>query len=220
MDASWSEQLRRGESVQIEFKRRCPKLNRLARTFSAFSNSSGGTLFFGVDDNGEIVGLEHLSGTLELVEQVSQFYCNPPIAVTKEVWEPLKGIEVLVVTVPEAEDKPIHALDPNHPKDSWPYFRSDKENLPLDKKSLKTMTRALSVPVPDDVDQLDKSERRIMDTLSLHPRQTLGQIAKGLNISTNRAKKIMVGLERRGWLHAYFNEKRREYSLAIEWRRK
>ncbi len=212
--------MRRGEGVQVEFKRQCPKLLRLAKTFSAFSNSSGGTVFFGVDDDGACVGLGHVKGTKELVDQVSQFYCEPPIEIVTHTWEPLKGIDILVVEVPEAGVKPVYAIDANHKSDTWPYFRSDRENLPLDRKSLKTMSRVLSKPVDEEIDKLDKVERKILDSLDAHPRQSLGQLAKSLNISNHRAKKILVNLERMGWVHGYLNEKRREYSLAVVWRRR
>ncbi|MCB1042742.1 MAG: putative DNA binding domain-containing protein [Acidobacteria bacterium] len=220
MAKKWSDMVRRGEGVQVEFKRQCPKLKRLSRTLSAFSNSSGGTIFMGIDDEGEIVGLENAKGTLELVQQVSGFYCDPPVKIKADFWEPMKGVNVLVVQVPEAALKPVYAVDPNRSDDKWPYFRSDRENLPLDRKSLKNMSKVTSEPVEDHVGELDKTELRILDNLDTHPRQTLGQIAKSINVSTHRAKRILVGLEQRGWVHAFFNEKRREYSLAVVWKRR
>ena len=210
--------IRSGENIQVEFKRQIPKLDRLAKSISAFSNSAGGTLFFGVNDDGGFHGLEHVEGTEELVTQVAQFNCNPPVETKTHFWEPLRNIHILVVEVPEAEEKPVYAINPNDPKDAWPFFRSDKENLPLDRKSLKTMCRTTSVPLEEDLKNLDKHAHLILTRLKEHPRQTAAQLAKGCNIGVHRAKKIIVKLEQNGWIHSFFNEKRREYSLAIPWK--
>jgi predicted HTH transcriptional regulator len=65
---NWQEILAGGESEFIEFKSslrwdyRQEKLNKalehvIAKTISAFLNASGGTLFIGVDDTGNVLGL-------------------------------------------------------------------------------------------------------------------------------------------------------------------
>lgn len=214
----WAERLRQGESLEVEFKVRCPKLTRLARTFSAFANSAGGTVFFGVDDTGEPVGLQHLNGTRDLVEQVAGFYCRPPVEIHNHDWEPLRGIRVLVVEIEEAQEKPVYALDPALPGEAWPFFRSESENLPLDKKSIKTMRRIPSDSLEDRYDDLSRLERQIIENLAGNPRQTLGRIARSINISSQRAKKQLVTLERNGWVHSFLNGNKREFSLAVPWK--
>jgi predicted HTH transcriptional regulator len=218
MSEHWSRLVRSGEGLQVEFKVQMPQLSRLARTLSAFANSSGGFIFFGVDNDGRFAGLHHFEGTRELVEQVAQFHCDPPLAVACHAWEPLKAVPVLVVEVPEAELKPVKALDPHQPKDAWPYFRSGKENLPIDKRSLKAMRRVGAEPV--DLEGLDEYEVRLMNALHQVPRQTLSQLARSLNTSDQRIRRAIVNLEQNGWINAYFNEKRREFSLAIPWKRR
>lgn len=47
----------KGESQTVEFKRRLPPDNILARIFVAFANTSGGIIFIGIDDDGKIIGL-------------------------------------------------------------------------------------------------------------------------------------------------------------------
>ena len=217
---NWARMVRGGENLKVEFKRQVPKLERLARSFSAFSNSSGGVIFFGIEDSGDICGLDSVEGTRDLVNQVAQFHCNPPLKPKFEVWQHVRGTEVLVVEIPEASVKPVYAVSPDNPKDTWAFFRSDKENLPLDRKSLKSMRRQPSVPVEQDVDQLDRHAINMLNNLSDNPNLTLNQLARSANISPHRAKKIIVHLERNGWIHCFFNEKRREYSLAIPWRKR
>jgi len=212
--------LRAGENLTVEFKRQVPKMDRLARSLSAFSNSSGGTIFFGVEDDGSICGLEHVSGTEERVRQAAEFHCRPPIQLNVQTWEAIGGATVLVVETPEAEEKPVYAVNPNKPGDAWPFFRSHNENLPLDKKSLKTMRRTVSSEVEVDAGDLNRHAIHILNNLNDTPRQTLNQLARSANISSHRAKKILVNLEKKGWVHSFFNEKRREFSLAVPWKRK
>ncbi len=217
----WTRMARSGESLTVEFKRQIPKLERLARSLSAFSNSSGGTIFFGIDEDGEVVGLESVHGTRELVEQVAQFQCSPPVPVTIHEWEPAPRVTLLVVEVPEAQLKPVYAVNERDHKDAWPFFRSDKENLPLDRKSVKAMRRIESL-APEEVGELelDKAGITMLNYLVDHPRRSLNQLAHSANISAHRAKKIVVDLESAGWIHGFFNEKRREYSLVVAWKKK
>ena len=47
-----------GEGFGIEFKRRISSAEKIARTIISFANTKGGTILFGVDDDGSIVGVE------------------------------------------------------------------------------------------------------------------------------------------------------------------
>lgn len=218
----WSNLVRGGESLTVEFKRQVPKLERLARSLSAFSNSAGGTIFFGVTDDGTPCGLANLNGTRDLVSQVAQFHCRPEVQVAAHAWRQLGGAEILVVEVPESAEKPVYAVSPNNPKDAWPFFRSDKSNLPLDKKSLKTMTKTsgTAIDIEQNLNDLDRHSINILNFLHDSPGSTLNQLAKSANISPHRAKKLLVTLEKNGWIHGYFNEKRREFSLVVPWKKK
>lgn len=215
----WLRMVKAGENLTVEYKRQVPKLERLARSFSAFSNSSGGTVFFGVEDDGTMVGLESVEGTRDLIEQVAQFHCDPIADIKMTDWHPLPGITVLVVQVREANLKPVYAVAPNNPDDRWPFFRSDAENLPLDRKSLKAMRHFQAQEVDEEeINKLDRHSLTMLNHLSENPRQTINQLAKSANIGAHRAKRIIVTLEKNGWIHGYFNEKRREYSLVIPWK--
>jgi predicted HTH transcriptional regulator len=216
----WLGMVRSGEGLQVEFKRQLPKTTRLSKSLSAFSNSSGGTMFFGVDDDGHLVGLEHVAGTQAVIEQVAEFNCEPPAQISFQVWEPVRGTVILVCEIAEGEDKPVYAVSSQDKKDAWPFFRSDKENLPMDKQSIKTMRRLPALAVDDELKHLDKHALRIINKLAESPRQTLPALARSINISSNRAKKIVVDLEQNGWIYSFFNEKRREYSLAIPWKKR
>ncbi len=50
--------LPRGESTTLEFKKNVPSPKVLAREISAFANTDGGLIILGVDEDGQIIGVD------------------------------------------------------------------------------------------------------------------------------------------------------------------
>ena len=61
------ELIRQGENTSIEFKQGDVRTENLAKELIAFSNSSGGVVLLGIEDNGEIQGLKNLRNYEERV---------------------------------------------------------------------------------------------------------------------------------------------------------
>jgi len=51
-------EIQKGENKKLEFKVKFPKSETLAKTIIAFSNTAGGKLIIGVDDNRNIIGID------------------------------------------------------------------------------------------------------------------------------------------------------------------
>ncbi|SHF21914.1 ATP-binding protein [Alkalibacter saccharofermentans] len=71
-----------GEGKTIEFKVELPNSNTLAKTIIAFSNTGGGKLIIGVNDQGEIIGLEPDENIFELRDKVASIIyetCYPAV---------------------------------------------------------------------------------------------------------------------------------------------
>ena len=66
-----------GEDATIEFKRALPHRNSLADEIAAFANARGGVILIGVDDNGEIVGVDR--HTLDTAEKTVIEICTDSI---------------------------------------------------------------------------------------------------------------------------------------------
>jgi ATP-dependent DNA helicase RecG len=73
------ENLKSGESETVEFKKSISDFNGILATVSAFSNTKGGVLLIGVDDDGEDIGVKIGKRTLEdIVNKIAQ-NTNPKI---------------------------------------------------------------------------------------------------------------------------------------------
>ena len=59
----------KGESKMVEFKRELPSGEQIAKTVVAFSNTSGGRLFIGIDDKGKVSGVDS-DGLFEIQDRV------------------------------------------------------------------------------------------------------------------------------------------------------
>ena len=93
-----------GEGFKIEFKE---KLTNLDREIVAFANASGGEIFLGISDNGEIKGIEITNKLLSQIQDIAR-NCDPSIHIELHK---NKQHSVLVILVQEGENKPYKCSD-------------------------------------------------------------------------------------------------------------
>jgi len=55
----------KGESETVEFKKSLSEWKEIIETVAAFSNTKGGVILVGIDDNGKVIGVEIGKGTIE-----------------------------------------------------------------------------------------------------------------------------------------------------------
>ncbi len=97
--------LNQGENASVEFKQGNVRAEGLAREMIAFSNSYGGTIVVGVDDEGKILGVDGDKNYEEWVVNISRNNVIPPIHVSCH-WVTLQGKGILLVEVPKGKDRP------------------------------------------------------------------------------------------------------------------
>lgn len=98
-----------GENICLEFKNRDVRPDSLAREMVAFSNTSGGTVLVGVEDDGTITGVD-ASKCEEWVTNISRNNVSP--AITIDVKTAIHdGKIVLIIKVPKGKDKPYQTND-------------------------------------------------------------------------------------------------------------
>ncbi len=96
-----------GEDSYTQFKVNITNSDKLAEEFVAFSNAKGGWLIIGVDDGGNIVGLnDHDIRRLnQLIGNVINANINPPIYPLVKI-EEIAAKKILIIEVDEGMNKP------------------------------------------------------------------------------------------------------------------
>ena len=99
------------EAKQFEFKEMVSHKNyeRWAKTFSAFANSDGGKILFGVDDDERAVGIEKetLKQDILYINDICDKMIFPRISYEVEKIKLEDGSFVLVVDVAKSQKRPV-----------------------------------------------------------------------------------------------------------------
>jgi len=97
------EKIHLGEDATIEFKRELPRRSNLADELAAFANARGGVILIGVDDTGEIVGLDRqeLDNAEKTVVEICQDSIDPILLIFTEKLR-IEGKNLLKIEVPRS----------------------------------------------------------------------------------------------------------------------
>ena len=95
--------IKEGEGENLDFKFRVDNQKKIARTISAFANTTGGSLLIGVKDNGKISGCVP-EEEYYVVEGAATLYCDPPVEFESQIWKEGHHL-VLEIRVGRSENK-------------------------------------------------------------------------------------------------------------------
>ena len=95
--------LQEGEGTMLEYKVKPNK--SLARSLAAFANTAGGKILLGVDDQGQVVGIDDTNELRADIQNLARS-CDPPVQVKLQTID-----KVVVVIVKESDDKPVQCSD-------------------------------------------------------------------------------------------------------------
>ena len=97
------------ESERTEFKQSLAESKDIVKTVAAFSNTHGGNIYVGIQDDGTVLGVEIGRNSVEKlansIKQNTDPCIYPRINVTKE-----SGKTIMVITVSENASKPVFAF--------------------------------------------------------------------------------------------------------------
>lgn len=158
----FAEILKIGESINTEFKSwnkvsdMRKRINLAVDELIAFANNKGGTLYFGVEDNGEVTGCD---GNYDLQNIIESIYekTRPSIFVDSEEIE-YNGKKVIALTV--ASDGITHATTDGRclkrlGKNSKPFYPDEMSNRYSEIQSSDFSGRILSDSTEDDINKLE-----------------------------------------------------------------
>lgn len=184
----------KGESVQLDFKQTISSQQKIARTIAAFANNKGGKLLIGVKDNGLVIGCD-CEEEMYMIHEAAEHFCESPVDVYFSIYELDDEITVLEVEIKNSLRKPHFALDENN---EWQlYMRSNDKTL-LASKSTKKMLDVEDDEADLDLDNLDSKEKFVLEYLQKKEFIMAKEVSNRLNISLQRANKMLVKLMKIG----------------------
>ncbi len=204
-----------GEGFRIEFKRRISSSEKIARTLISFANTKGGTILFGVDDDGSIVGVESEKSEIEMIEIAGRELCDPQIHPVIDV-VPFSGRDVIVCAIPESHAKPHYYLgqhDRLNGESTRVFIRVNDKTMAASREVVKILQNENPDAPPLKV-TIGENERRLFQFLDQHERITLREFGRMVNISDRRASRILVRLIRAGVIRIHTLEKEEFFTLA------
>lgn len=194
-----------GEGINVEFKRRVPQPERIAKEIVALTNTHGGRIVLGVDDDGSILGIDHASEEEFLLRQAVEAHCRPVVDYQTErvVVEP--RCDVLVVTIPESSTKPHRVvMDGEAEREGKTYVRVEAKSIeasPETVEELREQEESSGVTF-----EFGETESLLMRYLDDYGRISVSQLAQLADISPERASQTLLRLTRADLLHLHPNE--------------
>jgi predicted HTH transcriptional regulator len=183
----------KGEGVQLDFKQSITNQKKIARTLAAFANNSGGKLLIGVKDNGFVLGC-NAEEEMYMIYEAAEHFCEPPVDVVFTIFEDEEGLQVVEADIRNSLRKPHFALDEH---DEWQlYMRSHDKTLMAGKNTQRLLQNEDDEKV--DINDLDSKQQYVLDYLKIKEFITAKILAQKLNLSFQRANKMLVQLTRAG----------------------
>jgi ATP-dependent DNA helicase RecG len=130
-------QIRLGEGSGTEFKSAIRNLETIARTVCAFLNTLGGTVFCGIDDQGNIVGVEDAKDHVQNIHAYLLESITPKALFTVNI-DNEDGKSIVSIEVPEGKDRPYVFA-------GSVYVREGSSTRMADAEKLRDMVQSKSV---------------------------------------------------------------------------
>lgn len=217
------ELIERGEGFTVEFKRRISSPEKISRTLISFANTKGGTILFGVDDDGSIVGVESEKSEVDLIETAGREFCDPQIHPRIDII-PVDGKDVIMCHIDESRTKPHFFLGEHHQNDkvngdhvenTLVYIRVNDKTVMASRETVKILQNENPDSPPLKI-TIEENERRLFNYLEQNEQITVTEFGRLVNVSDRRASRILVRLVRAGVIRIHTHEREEFFTLAYD----
>lgn len=121
--------IKSGENEQVEFKKTTRLLKEAVIAACAFANKRGGTIFFGIKDDGTVIGQDVSDDTLKNIANTIKLNTEPRLFPTIDLLT-IQGKSCVKITVEESPLKP-------HTAYGRPYIRVGASNQQMDQATYR-----------------------------------------------------------------------------------
>jgi predicted HTH transcriptional regulator len=177
-----------GENEHLDFKFEISDAKKIARTFSAFANTSGGRLLIGVKDNGRISGIRS-DEEVYMAESAAHLFCKPAVTYEVKKWF-VDGRSILEIDIPLSKNRPHYARNENG---EWTaYYRLFDQNI----KANRILTNVWKNERKKKGVFLNygKEEKILIDFLSENKQITLSKFMKIARTGRLEAENLLINL--------------------------
>lgn len=167
------------ETENIEFKLQVT--DEIYKEIIAFANTDGGTIYIGIDDNGNAVGIDNIDETYTRITNGIRDAIH--LDVTMFIKYTLQENKVVKITVGEGSYKPYY-LKSKGLKPSGVYIRQGASSVPASPEQIRQMIKDSDGDVFEDM-------RSIEQSLSFHAAE---KIFKKYNVEFSTKKYRVLGI--------------------------
>ena len=182
-----------GEGQQIEFKLKAKHPDRIVREIVAFSNSKGGHLFIGVDDDGSIIGLKDAEEAHYVMEKAVKELCRPQIEYEYQIIPIIDGKGAIVhYQFESGKKKPYFAfLKPFH-KRGRSFVRLEDRSI----QASRELRQILKFSLKDTMTPFEygENEKILLNYLGNHEEITVNTFCTVGNIDMQLASQTLIKL--------------------------
>lgn len=209
------ELIEEGENIQCEFKRHFTTPEKIVREMIAFANTKGGYMIFGVDDDREVVGVDSEKSESEMIKDAAENFCEPRLVYSIDFIE-LYGKEVVVVSIPESDNKPHRLQDYENEFDinkAVVIVRVNDKSVQASKEMVRIL-RANSANLALKKYQIGQTEKMVFEYLGRYERISVKELSNLVNISERRASRTLVKMVRANLLLIHTKDNGEEFFTA------
>lgn len=210
-----------GEGISLEFKRRVPRAERIAKEVVALANTHGGRILLGVDDDGTITGVDDPGEEEFVLRRAIDTHVAPTVEYHTERVMIAPRRDVILVVVPESTRKP-HQLVPDGfgddpatddaAGDGTAYVRVEEMSVEASPESVRMMREASEVH--GVTFEFGETESLLMRYLDDYGRITVTQFAKVADIPAERASQTLVSMTKANLLRLHNDRGEDYFTLA------
>ncbi|MDC3399778.1 ATP-binding protein [Schleiferiaceae bacterium] len=182
--------IREGEHEEQDFKYRISDARKIARTLSAFANTTGGRLLVGVRDNGSVAGVKD-EDDIYMLESASEVFLKP--ALKLDVWaHEIEGKTVWEIGITEGKEKPYQVDETNGLK---AYYREGDQNF-IANSVLKEVWKQDRLKESKHPVAFTEKEQRLIQYLKDYEEVSVSKAAKVMQLHRNKTIEILARLIR------------------------
>ena len=182
--------IREGEHSEQDFKYRISDARKIARTLSAFANTTGGRLLVGVRDNGSIAGVKD-EDDIYMLKSASEVFLKP--ALKLEVWaHEIEGKNVWEIEITEGKEKPYQVDEIDGLK---AYYRDNDQNF-VANAVLKEVWKQDRLKESKHPVAFTEKEQRLIQYLKDYEEVSVSKAAKVMQLHRSKAIEILARLIR------------------------